>query len=250
MLLARLLTAIAVSSMTFVIPSEARATAKERSIVDRRRPDIQCTTNSECLRKGLPLLPPQKRANRFHRRAVIPTAPACGIPQTVTLSTGSYKVSISGAMGGEANQAMGGAGATINATLQVTSGPLDVDYYIGCPGLDGANGNGAGGGGGTFFYIPGSSQSTEWLLQHYKGILADHLDNPAILVAGGGGGTAYSGTAFSPQGRGGSASTSTFDASTGLGGQASTSPFGGGAGAGFSQRGADGDPSQGSVGVS
>lgn len=229
MLISHLLTACAITAISWITPSGAR------SVQSIRRPGLECSTNAECLRKGLPPLPPQRR-RPLQRRAVIATNPTCGVENALTLPAGSYRVTLAGAMGGLGGtdngfNLAGGPGAVLNVTMEVTSSSFALTYYIGCEGRR-TIGRGSGGGGGSFMYIKGASEYRSSLSSRCK---ADILGEPAILVAGGGGGTAWYGSSGPPEGQGGSGGTSTTDATLGLGGQASSYAYGGGAGAGFSQ---------------
>jgi hypothetical protein len=127
--------------------------------------------------------------------------------------------------------------------MEITALSVDLSYYIGCRGQTFPGNGGGGGGGSSIYQVLVSCSGLE------EGITADILGQPAILVAGAGGGTAFYGTNRNSDGTGRSASTSTVDASTGLGGQAPTISEAGGAGAGFSQPGNPADPSLSATGV-
>lgn len=187
---------------------------------------IRCTTNAECLRRGLPLLRPYRRG-RFPR-AIPAGAYTCGSPTTVSFGTdqfpeGLYRLVVAGASGGNTTNPdvnsgrgrAGGLGRSLTGFRPFNVGDT-LSIYPDCQGV-GADHSGGGGG-------------ASWVI----------LNNALLMVAGGGGGADYSNDGVNAQ----IAQTGTTNgAGQGTGGSdtiaatAGSDPFGagdsGGSGAGF-----------------
>lgn len=141
-----------------------------------------CSTNAECLRRGLPPLKPKGRRLLKGRDNLTPpptvsayppiTFPYSGNDQSYIINFGGrYFVQAVGGAGGNSPNSFGGLASLAEEVITFQPGDI-LDIYVGGKGADGsvASGLGGGGGGGTYIIVNG-------------GDLA--------IAAGGGGGAGY-----------------------------------------------------------
>ena len=208
-----------------------RHVAEPRTLLTPSR----CNSNADCIRKGLPLLPPRPRRIRraddpftSNLPGIVKTFSASGQAETYrTPKMGIYTIRAVGASGGTSGGA-GGLGADITATIFLPDG-IDLVVVAGREGVSGAYGAGygAGGGGGSFVYIDTAI--------------------PPLVAAGGGGGSGYGNggdvcNAVSENGADGATASgggSEGGSGTDRSGGSSKQPGAGGGGAGFFTDGSD-----------
>ncbi|WWC91474.1 uncharacterized protein L201_006420 [Kwoniella dendrophila CBS 6074] len=190
-----------------------------------------CSTNAECLKRGLPLRAPTKRAlarsmHRIEQRAPdIATFDYTGAVQTYTIpADDNYFISVQGGSGGDNKldfTAPGGTAAQVNGTVTLASGTV-LNIVVGGQAKTVTTTYGGGGGGGSFVY---------------------DTNNNLLAAAGGGGGGKVVGDAAYYGGNANSDFSTTAGDGSGLDGgsggsngqQGTTTPQAGagGPGAGF-----------------
>ncbi|WVW79172.1 hypothetical protein I302_101138 [Kwoniella bestiolae CBS 10118] len=193
-------------------------------------PAPRCSTNAECLKRGLPLRAPSKRAIyntalRTRQANYVPNTFAfTGAVNTFTApSDGDYFFTVQAGSGGTSDAAeytsYGGSAAQVNSTIFLTRNTV-LNIVVGGQAGTAASSFGAGGGGGSFVYT---------------------TDDSLLIAAGGGGGaeTAYpnpnngrdANSDFSTDGTAGQ--TGIAGGTNGNGGSSNLAYAGGGGGAGF-----------------
>ena len=159
--------------------------------------DYACSTNAECLQRGLRIrsqrTPAQVAEQRTKRATAVPSTSftTTGANDFDITTPGLYMFTLVGGSGGNSpGFGKGGAGAKIVYNLTITAA-VDLTVFVGGKGIAGKSvENGGGGGGGTFIYETVS-----------LGGLA--LPTPELYFAAGGGG----GRGFNAGGDSGQTST-------------------------------------------
>ncbi|OCF72549.1 hypothetical protein I204_06931 [Kwoniella mangroviensis CBS 8886] len=141
------------------------------------KPAPRCSTNAECIQRGLPIRSPSKRA--FHNsnlRARQAPSDALSFDYTGAVATytiesaGDYLFTVQAGSGGTTNAgdytSIGGSAAQVNATIFLNANTV-LNLVVGAQAGTASSGFGAGGGGGSFVYT---------------------TDNDLLIAAGGGGG--------------------------------------------------------------